>query len=306
MRVGEFADAFARILGWMRQKRRARKIVANLAPGATPAQLDAAETELGFPLGAELRALWSVHAGQLEELDGFVESYDLLPIDRAIAATHFLQGLIAAMRGMPRCVPESGLTAEELASTTWVTFAARDHDGLAVNTTSGRVFEIAHDDAPPLYLAAPSLVAWFTGYAARVVADDYRLEEGFGDFYLELRDREAEAREKESARLAREEKKRRAKLPPRTLLQEAIADDDPWQAQSIIEDALGSKKIDLGELIALLFEKASPTFLADSLRTTMYKLTLTPAQWLIVAEGGKRLGNNAVHQVALARSKTAT
>lgn len=306
MSVGAFAAAFDQIVGWMNQKRRAQKIVANLAPGATPAQLVAAEAEFGFPLGAELCAMWLLHAGQRAEHDGFVERYDLLPIDRALAATKSLRHLVAATRKMPERVPESGLTEEELASTTWVMFAARDFDGLAVNTTTGRVFEVAHDDAPPLYLVAPSLLSWITGYAARVVAGDYRLDDGFGDCYLSLRDREAEAREKESAQLAREEKKRRAKLPPRTLLQEAIAKNDTWEAQSILENAFRSKKVDFGELLTLLFSSApAPAFVASTLRTIMNQLTLTAAQWLIVAQGGERLGNNAIHTVALTRSKTA-
>ena len=237
MSLVAFTDAFDRICVFLSQNRRARWIVANLAPGATSAQLADAEAELGFPLGAELRAMWSVHAGQREELDGFVESYDLLSIDRAINEMRSLRQLLAATRRMPDRVPESGLTEAELASETWVMFAARDADGLAVNTTSGRVFEDEHDDAPPLHLVAPSLLAWINGYAARVVADDYRLEGGFGNVYLSPRDREAEAREeeakareKERAQLAREEKKRKSKLPPMTLLEEAIAKNAPNEA----------------------------------------------------------------------------
>lgn len=305
--MSTFADQFDRIVGWLGKKKRAETIVANLAPGATSEQLDAAEAKFGFPLGSELRAMWSVHAGQHDELDGFVESYDLLSLDRALAETKFLLSLVKSTREMPERVAESGLTAEELASPTWVMFAARDSDGLALNTTSGRVFSVEHDDAPPLSLLAPSLLAWITEYAARVVAGDYQLAEGFGDYHLSLRDRAAEAREKESARLEREEKQRKAKLAQRTLLEEAIAKRDDYAAQSIIENALRSKKVDFGELITVLFASApSPAFVAQALRTTMNQLTLTAAQWLVVAEGGEKLGNNAIHSVALARSKTAT
>lgn len=307
MSVSAFADAFQRIVGWLHKKRRAQKIVANLANGATPTELDAAEAAFGFPLGDALRAMWSVHAGQRAELDGFVASYDLLSIDRAIEATKFLRGLISTTRELPDCVPESGLTAEELASTRWVMFAARDFDGLAVNTTSGRVFQIRHDDAPPLHFVAPSLFAWISDYAAHVVAGDYQLEEGFGDYHLSLRDREAEAREKANALQAREETQRKAKLLPRTRLEEAIAKNQPWEAQSILENALGSKKVDFAELITVLFSSApAPAFVADTLRTMMNKLTLTAPQWLIIAEGGQQLGNNAIHSIALSRSKTAT
>lgn len=307
MSLVAFADAFDRICGWMRQKRRAWKIVENLAPGATAAQFAAAEARLGFPLGAELRALWSVHAGQREELDGFVESYDLLSIDRAIDETRSLRHLVAATRTMPDFVPRSGLTEAELASEAWVMFAARDSDGLAVNTMSGRVFHVAHDDAPPLHFQAPSLLAWITAYASRVVAGDYRLEEGFGDYYLVPRDRKAEARARESAMREREEKKRKSRLPPRTLLEEAIAKNDPNEAQSILERALGAKNVDVGELVTTLFATApSPAFIASTLRTTLRQLALSSAQWLVVSEGGAQLGNNAIRDVALARSKTAT
>jgi hypothetical protein len=90
------------------------------------------------------------------------------------------------------------------------------------------------------------------------------------------------------------------------LLEEAIAKNDSGEAQSIIEAALGSKKVDFGELINILFARApSPAFVADTLRTIMNKLTLSAEQWLVIAEGGQRLGNNAIHSVALLRSKTA-
>ena len=87
----------------------------------------------------------------------------------------------------------SGGTDEELASDHWIPFAGRDSDLLAVHGVSGRVFACPHDDN--FEVIADSFAAWLDAYAARVEADDYVVEEGFGDYYLATRDRAAEARQ---------------------------------------------------------------------------------------------------------------
>ena len=68
-----------RIARWMNANG-APLLVANLAAGATSEALARAEGELGVALPSDLCALWSLHDGQREELNGFIESYDLLSI----------------------------------------------------------------------------------------------------------------------------------------------------------------------------------------------------------------------------------
>ncbi|MDC3955270.1 SMI1/KNR4 family protein [Polyangium jinanense] len=299
------AQAFEQIKSWM-AKHDAELLAQNLAPGASAEQLAEAEAELGFSLGAPLRALWSLHDGQHEEMNGFVEAFDLYSIERALGERDSVMGALGFLRETPQAVPESGLTNAELFSDAWVPFAGRDSDGLAVNTVSGRVFEIRHDDSPPLHLHAASLVDWATQYASRVVADDYRVEEGFGDYYLQLRDREAERREEERARAEREERKRKAKMSAKELLDEAIARNREDAAQEVLERAEQKSKAAFAEAVSLLFAAgASPAFIAGTLRPMLNRLTLSAAQWQIVAEGGARMGNNAIRDIALARARTA-
>jgi hypothetical protein len=163
-----------------------------------------------------------------------------------------------------RAVEESRMTPQELASGSWLRFAGRDSDGLAVNTVSGRIFEVCHDDAPPLHLRAPSLTSWLTGYAARVVAGDYRVEEGFGDCYLQLRDREHEARDAASKKADREEKARKSQMAARALVAEAIARDNPDAATAALARAQRERGDALAEAIAELFAgKAQSAFIAS-------------------------------------------
>lgn len=299
------AQAFERIKAWM-VEHDAELLAENLAPGASEEQLAEAEAELGFSLGRELRALWSLHDGQNEEMNGFFQSFDLYSIERALGERDFLMGALGFLRQTPRAVPKSGLTQEELFSDTWVHFAGRDSDGLAVNTVSGRVFEIRHDDSPPLYLYADSIVAWANQYASRVVADDYRVEEGFGDYYLELRNREAERRQEERDRFEREERKRKKKMSVKELLDEAVARNNEDAAQEALQRAERKSPAALAEALSFLFDAgASPAFIAGTLRPMLNRITLPAARWQIVAEGGVRLGNNAIRDIALARSRTA-
>jgi len=299
------AEAFEQIKAWM-ANHGAELLVQNLAPGASAERLRDAEAELGFSLGRELRALWSLHEGQHEEMNGFVEAFDLFTIEEALSGRDFVMYALAFLRENPRTVQESGLTQDEFLSDAWLPFAGRDADGLAVNTVSGRVFKILHDDSPPLRLHAASLVAWATQYASRVVADDYRVEEGFGDYYLELRDREAERRHEERSRFERGERQRKAKMSVKELLEEAVSRNKEDAAQEVLERAEQTSQTALTEAIALLFAAgASPAFIAGTLRPRLNRLTLSAAEWKVVAKGGARMGNNAIRDIALARSRTA-
>ncbi|MDI1479355.1 SMI1/KNR4 family protein [Polyangium sp. y55x31] len=299
------AEAFERITTWM-TKHGAELLAENLAPGASAERLAEAEAELGFSLGAELRALWSLHDGQHEEMNGFVEAFDLFSIERALGERDSVMNALGFLRETPQAMPESGLTNAELFSDAWIPFAGRDSDGLAVNTVSGRVFDVRHDGWPTLYLHAASIVDWATQYASRVVADDYRVEEGFGDYYLELRNREAERREEEQRRAEREERQRKNKMSAKELLDEAVAQNRDDAAQEVLERAERKSKAAFTEAVSLLFAAgASPAFLASALRPMLNRLTLSAAQWQIVAEGGARIGNNAIRDIALARARAA-
>lgn len=253
------AQAFDQITTWMRAHR-AAKLSENLAAGASDERLDAVESALGFPLGPELRALWSLHDGQQHEQNGFVENLDLLSTELALAVRPRLLLAVGFLRDTPDAVPKSGLTEAELRSNAWVPIAQRDHDGLAVNTVSGRVFKVSKD-SPPLVLVAPSLIAWATGYAARVAADDYRVQEGFGDYYLSLRDRSGERLRAEGRQHEREERERKKRMPLAQLLDEAIAKNDESAAQELVGRALRKGGAVSAEVLTRLFAgDVSPRF----------------------------------------------
>ena len=296
----ELPRAFAEITGWMNQHD-AGVIAGNLAPGAHADELSAAEAQLGFSLPAELRALWSLHNGQVSEGNGFYEWFDLLSVDHSLAARETVLMLLAFAREDPASARERGLSAAELASDAWVPVVGRDSDTIAVNAMTGRVFECLHDDPPPALLAA-SVVCWLTAYAARVMADDYRVEEGFGDRYLERRDRQAERRQQERQAAAAERVRHLATEPIAALLAEAVRRKDDRACREVLEAAKQRSEAGGSEAIALLFRSgASPELIAATLRPMLRTLTLSPKQWRVIAKGGKRLGNAAIVGVAVQR-----
>ena len=171
-------------------------------------------------------------------------------------------------------------------------------------TKSGRVFEMRHDDSPTLRLHAASIVDWAHAYADRVVADDYRVEEGFGDCFLELRDRKKERREEERLRHARAEEARTAAMSFAELIAEAASRNDASAAEKVLLRAEQSARAAFDEAVASLFvDTGTPAFVAAALRTMLKRVTLSSAQWQIVADGGARLGNNAIRDIALAKSQ---
>jgi cell wall assembly regulator SMI1 len=280
-------NAFSRIEAWMRANG-AETIVDNLAPCATDEDLALAEENLGFALPDAVRELWRVHDGQLSEHDGFYEMYDLLSCSAADddQLPFYVEGSI----GSPRAVSESGLVAEEIASKAWLMIAARDSDGVAVNGVTGRVFRVSHDDSPCLYLLAPSVEEWLEDYANAVTNDDYRLEAGFGDVYLSRRDREREASDAELARARTAEERRRAALAPIELMEQAVAN----KSESMAADALRRTNMTTRDAVMDSLFRGEPSFVATVLRSDLRSLTLSPAQWTTVAQGGKKLRNNAV------------
>jgi len=180
--------ALLRAKMWMRSNG-AEVLVDNLAPGAPATMISAVERRFGFPVPAELRALWSLHDGQKEEQNGFVEFRDLFGTELALVEHDNMReryidgdyGVLAAPVH-PEEWSEVGLRPEEI-SDRWIAFAGRDSDYLLVNADTGRVFS-ATKDVPPLTLESESIAAWFLAYADAMTAGEYDVEEGFGDCYL--------------------------------------------------------------------------------------------------------------------------
>ncbi len=298
-------DALERIRRWMTDHG-APLLAQNLAPGATPERLAQAETEFGIALPADLRVLWSVHDGSRQEGNGFVGGFNLLSTGWAVAQQESVLLSIEFARESPEQWPRTGGTMDELASDHWLPFAGLDSDSLVVHGLTGRVFECDHDDSPRL--VAPSLASWLERYASRLEADDYALEEGFGDYYLTLRDREAERREQQRAEKQAAHDRHRRETPLLDQFREAVAALDEDRCIEVLKDALAWDKIDaFHAAVALLFaSKLQPEFVAAALRPHLNSVTLEPDQWVDVAVGGVLLENNAVRRFAESRSEGMT
>jgi len=293
-------EALERISRWM-NAHGAPLLAENLAPGVTPERLAQAEAEFGIALPDDLRTLWSLHNGQREEGNGFVEAYNLLSIEWAVAQQETVLMCIEFARESPDQWPATGGAMDELRSNHWLPFAAQDSDSLVVHGITGRVFACDHDDSPKLL--APSLAEWLEQYASRVDADDYAVEEGFGDYYLQLRDREAERRNQERAEREAEHDRFRRETPLLDQFRKALANKDEDRCIEVLKDALDRDDTEaFHAAIALLFtSNPEPKFAAGALRPLLNAVVLNPDQWVDVAIGGALLGNNAIRDVAVAR-----
>lgn len=222
--MNRIAAAMAAIKTWMAEHG-APLLVENLAPGASAADLAEAARLLGMPIPTELAMLWSIHHGQLEEQNGFVEHLDLLSAKAAAAEADSVKLFVEFLRQHPDDWKTAGVTEAEVRSDRWIAFAGRGYaDLLIISAESGRVFWCGKD-APTLQLRAPSITAWLQQYASAVVADDYKVEEGFGDYCLARRDRQREARPRRRRRRSRPPKRRR-ETPIIEQLRQALEEEE--------------------------------------------------------------------------------
>lgn len=273
-------------------------LVENLAPGATADELDALENEFGFPLPAELRTLWSLHHGQTEEFNGFVEAMDFFEGGSALIERDTLEAALAAVHDAP-VMPQTGLTPEELVSKKWVPFAGRDSNLLVINAESGRVFA-CEKDWPPIVLVAGSLTEWAQQYAKAVLNDDFTVEEGFGDYFLSKRDRLAESYEIERERARAKRATYLRETPLLEQLRDAMKDAKDQHAREVMEKFSDEER---PRALELLFTSSEVKFIATALQFVLRTVTLTSSQWARVIEGGKALNNEAIVAVAKERAR---
>ena len=175
----------AAIKSWM-QSNGAPRLVENLSKGASAAAIAKIEKAAGVKFPPALCDLYRLHDGQPEEGDCFIESLNFLSVDAAFDERKTL--LLRYIRG-PYGVLDYGkewkdapLEEREI-SERWWPIAVMDGDMVVMNLDSGRVFW-AHKDVPPLTLAANDLPSFFETYLSRLEAGVYRLDEGFGEYYL--------------------------------------------------------------------------------------------------------------------------
>lgn len=181
-------ETIAAIERWMRENG-APRLAANLAKRASPAAIAAVERRTGLTFPAALRDLYRIHDGQPEELDCFIGSLNFLSMDAAAGdretlLERYVRGRYGVLgyREEAEAWEQTELQEDEI-SERWWPIARMDGDFLVINLDSGRVFW-AGKDVPPLRVAAGDLPSFFATYLRRLEAGAYRLEEGFGEYYL--------------------------------------------------------------------------------------------------------------------------
>jgi cell wall assembly regulator SMI1 len=140
------------------------RYLRGLFPGATAAELDALQAELGFPLPTGLRALLSWHNGQKEDLVGcFEESWNLMS---AQAITEAKKELDSDTTG---AVEKSGWQRG------WIPFVDDDGgDYLCLDTgEAGVPVRALYFGSTELPVVAPSLAPWLGDFVSAVERGEY-------------------------------------------------------------------------------------------------------------------------------------
>jgi cell wall assembly regulator SMI1 len=138
----------------------AQHLVDNLQAGAKPLALSRLEQKLGFPLPKVLRTLWQLHDGEKKSAEGFAAPFHLLPVAWVLNERVLTLERVERLRQRPDDWAASQTTEAERASSAWVPLAAMKGVNVAMNATSGRVFE-CRDEAPAVSLLGASVVDWF-------------------------------------------------------------------------------------------------------------------------------------------------
>ncbi|OGQ88061.1 MAG: hypothetical protein A2289_20525 [Deltaproteobacteria bacterium RIFOXYA12_FULL_58_15] len=130
-RIALIAALFERAKAWLASH--APLLAENLAEGASEEQLAKVERQSGFKLPPDLRALWSIHNGQRDELNGFVETLDLFDTKLALAYRTDAYQWIKFHMEMEPSWDQPGITEEEARSEHWLPLAGRDSEFMVVN-----------------------------------------------------------------------------------------------------------------------------------------------------------------------------
>ena len=166
--------ALPRLEKWLSHHR--RRFQEALQPGATSAELDAAQSRLGVALPADLRALLGWHNGQGADFAGhFENNWDLMSLEEIEAARKELtEG------------PDGWQPA-------WIPFLDDDSgDYVFVDASQPeapvREFWQGKSERP---VVAPSLAAWLAQFVAAVERGEYHEEPERGTFFRQTAGRES-------------------------------------------------------------------------------------------------------------------
>lgn len=171
-------QAMADIEEWMTDNG-AESFVSKLRPGASDADIEAAQAHFEAPLPPLLAALYRRNDGQSGDVEPFFEHMFFLPFEEACRLRSvLLQCYFAPPGGMSIREYHRGhpyLSEEELSSRAWFPFANTDGDFLAVNLESGQVVRVLKGELPWIRLVGADLAGFVGEYASGLWDGHYEL-----------------------------------------------------------------------------------------------------------------------------------
>lgn len=163
----------------------------NLNPGAAETQLEAVESELAFPIAADLRQAWLMANGAERDVPVFMRpdyltAYDFLPLEKAIAGRARMADRAPRYAAYDEPESRDARIREGWFHQGWLPFASFggatlllmvDHSPSEAGAP-GQIIAFTHDPDQITWVA-PSFEALLTGSIADIEADP---EEFLGDY----------------------------------------------------------------------------------------------------------------------------
>jgi cell wall assembly regulator SMI1 len=177
----DVSEALGRIEHWL--ARNAPDIADGLQPPASRAALDAAERRLGRPLPAEVRSLYALHDGENGSTPPAFVDWKWLPVQYVVEQYGVLKRAAEENAGLQVEVLTDGKVQSEWWRAGWIPlFGNGSGDYVCVDlepTREGNVGQLiiySGRDASRS-VAAPSLLAWLSAFAADLEAGRFGRDE---------------------------------------------------------------------------------------------------------------------------------
>ncbi len=173
-------NSWRRIEAWL--SRNAPKIVRNLNPGATAAELAAAERELGHPMPQDWHELYHVHNGMNDtgNQGNLFFAMTFLPLGRAVSE-HALDNTPGA-KPLPVRAADPGIRKDDMHNPKWIAFAHDNGETLlrvdldpGPGGAAGQVIFTDHAD-DTVICVAPSLSEFLAEFVRDLESGKYFLD----------------------------------------------------------------------------------------------------------------------------------
>jgi cell wall assembly regulator SMI1 len=184
-------STWRRIKSWLEAN--LPQLIDALEPGATLAELDAAEKLLGTILPRAARDSYLTHSGQKQDTPGLIDGWELLSLSRVVSQWRVWSSLLhGGAFADSVAAPEAGICSVWW-SERWIPVTYDGHGnhecidmGPSTEGSVGQIIRVWHDD-PRRSVVANGYEAWLGSFADGLDAGRYVYSDDYGGLILRER-----------------------------------------------------------------------------------------------------------------------